>query len=211
MTASGDNGDAYSLILEAVDLGDLKPGQRLVETDLAERLGVSRTPVREALQRLETQGVVTREGRSLKVSTLDHDQLGELYEVRGVVEGLAARLAARHAAHEEIAVLRQMAEEDRELIGNPTALSLANRRFHRQLHKASRNRYLSQMLESMRRSMALVSSTTLGTPERGTEALDEHDAIVAAILARDETAAQLAAEKHISNAYRARLLLESER
>ena len=209
MNSGSDNGDAYSLILEAVDLGDLKPGQRLVETELAERLGVSRTPVREALQRLETQGVVTRDGRSLRVATLDHDQLGELYEVRGVVEGLAARLAARHAAPEEIAVLRQMAEEDRGLLGDPTALSLANRRFHRQLHRASHNRYLSQMLESMRRSMALISSTTLGSPGRGAEALDEHDSIVAAIAARDEHAAQEAAEKHISNAYRARLLLDS--
>ncbi|MFK7942281.1 MAG: GntR family transcriptional regulator [Paracoccaceae bacterium] len=211
MTGGADSGDAYSLILEAVDLGDLKPGQRLVETDLAERLGVSRTPVREALQRLETQGVVTRDGRSLRVATLDHDQLGELYEVRGVVEGLAAKLAARHAAPEEIAVLRQMAGDDRALLGDPTALSLTNRRFHRQLHRASHNRYLSQMLESMRRSMALISSTTLGSPGRGVEALDEHDAIVAAIAKRDENAAQLAAEKHISNAYRARLLLESER
>ena len=210
MSGQGDNGDAYSLILEAVDRGDLKPGQRLVETDLAERLGVSRTPVREALQRLETQGVVTREGRSLRVATLDHDQLGELYEVRGVVEGLAARLAARHAAPEEIQVLCEMVKADRALLGDPTALSLANRRFHRQLHRASHNRYLTQMLESMRRSMALISSTTLGTPGRGAESLEEHDVIVAAISERDEHAAQVAVEKHISNAYRARLLLETE-
>ena len=211
MTGQPENGDAYSLILEAVDRGDLKPGQRLVETDLAERLGVSRTPVREALQRLETQGVVTRDGRSLRVATLDHDQLGELYEVRGVVEGLAARLAARHAAPEEIAVLQEMVAADRDLLGDATALSLANRRFHRQMHRASHNRYLTQMLESMRRSMALITSTTLGTPGRGVESLDEHGAIVSAIASRDELAAQQAAEKHISNAYRARLLLESDR
>ena len=211
MSGGADNGDAYTLILEAIDRGDIKPGARLVETELAERLGVSRTPVREALQRLEAQDVVAREGRSLRVATLDHDQLGELYEVRGVVEGLAARLAARHAAPEEIEVLQQMVEADRALIGNPTALSLANRTFHRQLHRASHNRYLSQMLQGMRRTMALMSSTTLGTVERGTEALDEHARIVDAIAARDERAAQEAAEVHISNAYRTRLLLESGR
>ena len=204
-----DTGDAYSLILEAVDRGDLAPGQRLVETELAERLGVSRTPVREALQRLEAHGVVTREGRSLKVATLDHSELGELYEVRQVVEGLAARLAARHAAPEEVEVLRGMVEADRALLDDPTALALSNRRFHRQMHRASHNRYLIQMLESIRRSMVLLSSTTLISPGRGTESLAEHDRIVTAIEARDEGAAQAAAEAHISNAYRTRLTLES--
>lgn len=203
--------DAYSLILEAIDRGDLAPGQRLVETELAERLGVSRTPVREALSRLEAQGVLVRDGRSLRIATLDHDQLGELYEVRGVVEGLAARLAARHAAPEEIAVLAGMVEADRRIVGDAQALSLANRRFHRQLHRASHNRYLNQMLESMRRSLALISTTTLAAPGRGAEALDEHAAIVDAIARRDGAAAQEAAERHISNAYRTRLTLESGR
>ena len=89
--------DAYSLILDAIDAGLFKPGDRLVETDLAERFGVSRTPVREALQRLETQSLLTRDGRSLIVASLDHTQIAELYIVRAELEGLAARLAARHA------------------------------------------------------------------------------------------------------------------
>lgn len=211
MSANGDNGDAYTLILDLIDRGEIAPGARLVETELADRLGVSRTPVREALQRLEAQDVVARDGRSLRVATLDHDQLGELYEVRGVVEGLAARLAARHAAPEEIQVLQQMVEDDRALVGDATALALANRRFHRQLHRASHNRYLSQMLQGMRRTMALMSSTTLGTIERGAETVDEHNAIVEAIAARNESAAQAAAELHISNAYRTRLLQETGR
>lgn len=200
--------DAYALILAAIDRGELAPGQRLVETDLADRLGVSRTPVREALQRLEAHGVVAREGRSLRVATLDHDQLGELYEVRGHVEGLAAKLAARHAAPEEIALLRQMVEADRALVDEPQALAQSNRRFHGMLHRASHNRYLSQMLDRMRRSMVLLSSTTLARPGRGASSVDEHDRIVAAIEARDETTAQAAAEAHISNAYRMRLVLE---
>ena len=142
-------------------------------------------------------------------STLDHSELGELYEVRQVVEGLAARLAARHAAPEEIEVLRGMVEADRALLDDPTALALSNRRFHRQLHRASHNRYLIQMLESIRRSMVLLSSTTLISPGRGKESLAEHDRIVSAIEAREEGQAQAAAETHISNAYRTRLTLES--
>jgi DNA-binding GntR family transcriptional regulator len=98
--------DAYTLILEAIDGGLYKPGDRLVESELAERLGVSRTPVREALQRLETQSMLTRDGRSLIVASLDHNQLAELYAVRTELEGLAARLAARMRRPEEIRVLR---------------------------------------------------------------------------------------------------------
>jgi DNA-binding GntR family transcriptional regulator len=82
---------------------------------------VSRTPIREALQRLETQGVVSRDGRSLVVSSLDHDQLGELYVVRAELEGLAARLAAQHAAPEEIRVLWEMVEKDASSSTGPTS------------------------------------------------------------------------------------------
>ena len=106
--------DAYTLILEAIEAGVYKPGDRLVESELAERLGVSRTPVREALQRLETQAMLSRDGRSLIVASLDHNQLAELYAVRTELEGLAARLAARHATDEEIRVLRAMAQEARQ-------------------------------------------------------------------------------------------------
>jgi len=99
--------DAYALILEAIDVGVYKPGDRLVESELADRFGVSRTPIREALQRLETQSLLSRDGRSLVVASLDHNQLSELYVVRSELEGLAARLAASHATVEEMKVLRR--------------------------------------------------------------------------------------------------------
>ena len=98
-------------MLEAIDQGEFRPGDRLVESELADRFGVSRTPIREALQRLETQAVLARDGRSLVVSSLDHDQLGELYVVRAELEGLAARLAAQHAAPEEVRVLWEMVRQ----------------------------------------------------------------------------------------------------
>ncbi len=203
-------GDVYQLILDAIDGGELPGGARLIETELAERFGVSRTPVREALKRLEAQGVAAAQGRRLVVASLDHDQLGELYEVRGVVEGLAARLAARHAAPEEIAVLRGMVEADRALAGRPGELARANKRFHRQMHRASHNRYLDQMLQGMRRSLALLSTTSLSAPGRGAESVAEHDAIIRAIEARDEDAADVAARRHISNAYVSRLKIIAE-
>ncbi|WP_138935646.1 GntR family transcriptional regulator [Roseovarius arcticus] len=201
--------DAYSLILGAIDMGDFRPGDRLVESDLAERFGVSRTPIREALQRLETQSLLTRDGRSLIVASLDHNQRAELYVVRAALEGLAASLAARHAAPEEVAVLRGMVEQDRALIGDPAQMARANRRFHKQIHLASHNRFLVQQLDLVHRSMALMATTSLAAEGRTEVALAEHDAIVGAIEAGDAEAAHDALKAHISKAFMTRLELES--
>ncbi|KMW56777.1 putative regulator PutR for proline utilization, GntR family [Candidatus Rhodobacter oscarellae] len=203
--------DAYGLILEAIDVGQYRPGERLVENELAERFGVSRTPIREALQRLETQGLLTRDGRSLIVASLDHNQLAELYIVRAELEGLAARLAARHATVEEVKVLGDMVEEDRALIGDPSALSRANRRFHTQIHLASHNRYLVQQLNLVHRSMALLASTSLAAEGRGEDALAEHANIVEALREGDGEAAEAALKVHISKAYETRLKLDAAR
>jgi DNA-binding GntR family transcriptional regulator len=209
--AEGKQGqrDAYEMILDAIDTGTYKPGDRLVENELAERFGVSRTPIREALQRLETQSLLTRDGRSLIVASLDHSQLAELYAVRAELEGLAASLAAQHAAPEEIRVLREMVEDDRQLLNNPAALARANRRFHKQLHLASHNRYLVQQLDLVHRSMALLATTSLAAEGRSEDAIAEHDAIVTAIEARDQDAARLALRKHISRAFETRIKLDS--
>lgn len=201
--------DAYTLILEAIDEGVYRPGDRLVESELAERFGVSRTPVREALQRLETQSMLTRDGRSLIVASLDHNELAELYAVRTELEGLAARLAARHATDEEIHVLQDMAREDRALMGDPQALSRANRRFHHQIHLASHNRFLVQQLDLVHRSMALLATTSFAAVGREEVALAEHDAIVAAIAAHDGDAAYRALKAHISKAFETRLKIDA--
>jgi DNA-binding GntR family transcriptional regulator len=199
------------MIIEAIDRGVYRPGDRLVESDLAERFGMSRTPVREALQRLETQSLLTRDGRSLIVASLDHDQIAELYAVRTELEALAARLAAQHAAREEIAVLRAMVEEDRQLLGDASALSRANRRFHGQIHRASHNRYLVQQLGMVHRTMALMATTSLAADGRGQTALDEHAAIVDAIADRDGHRAAEALRQHLSVAFEVRLREEAQR
>ncbi|WP_278921289.1 MULTISPECIES: GntR family transcriptional regulator [Pseudophaeobacter] len=197
--------DAYSLILEAIDVGVYKPGDRLVESDLAEKFGVSRTPIREALQRLETQSLLERDGRSLIVASLDHNQMAELYMVRRELEGLAASLAARHATEEEVRVLQDMVDADDALVDMPSDLAKANRRFHEQIHLASHNRYLVQQLNLVHRSMALMATTSLAAEGRGEIAQAEHKRIVAAIQARDEEAAGQALKDHISVAFMTRL------
>ena len=203
--------DAYSLILDAIDVGTYRPGDRLVESELAERFGVSRTPVREALQRLETQSLLARDGRSLIVASLDHNQTAELYAVRGELEGLAARLAARNATPEEVRVLRDMVEEDDALVHDPSALSRANRRFHKQVHLSSHNRYLVQQLDLVYRSMALMATTSLAAKGRGEIAQAEHRLIVERIAARDEDGANDALRAHISLAFVTRLKQEAAR
>lgn len=203
--------DAYTLILEAIERGDYRPGDRLVESELADRFGVSRTPIREALQRLETQSMLTRDGRSLVVAALDHHQMAELYVVRAELEGLAARLAARHATPEEVHVLEEMAAADRALLGDPQALSRANRRFHAQIHRASHNAFLIQQLDLVHRSMALLATTSLAVEGRGAAALGEHEAIVAAIARGDGPAAEAALKAHISKAYETRLRVDARR
>jgi DNA-binding GntR family transcriptional regulator len=197
--------DAYTLILEAIDVGMYRPGDRLVESDLAEQFGVSRTPIREALQRLETQSLLERDGRSLIVASLDHNQMAELYVVRRELEGLAARLAARHATNEEVLVLEEMVQADNALVNDPLALSRANRRFHEQIHLASHNRYLVQQLDLVHRTMALMATTSLAAHGRGEIAQSEHAGIVAAIAARDEEKAAEALREHISVAFMTRL------
>ncbi|MGV6848376.1 MAG: GntR family transcriptional regulator [Marinibacterium sp.] len=203
--------DAYSQILDAIDMGVFRPGDRLVENDLADRFGMSRTPVREALQRLETQSLLERDGRSLIVAALDHNQMAELYVVRRELEGLAARLAARQATDEEIRVLRDMVAEDDGLIDDPAALARANRRFHRQIHLASHNRYLVQQLDLVHRTMVLMDTTSLAERGRSETAQGEHADIVNAIAARDEAAAEATLKEHISVAYMTRLKREAAR
>ena len=202
--------DAYDLILEAIDTGIYKPGDRLVESELADRFGVSRTPIREALQRLETQSLLTRDGRSLIVASLDHSQLAELYVVRGELEGLAARLAARHATPEEVRVLRDMLDADHALVNDPHAMSRANRRLHKQIHLASHNRFLVQQLDLVHRSMALLASTSIAADGRSQDTLKEHAMIVEAIEAGDGEAADRALRDHISKAFVIRLRLDAE-
>nr|WP_282572012.1 GntR family transcriptional regulator [Roseomonas acroporae] len=197
------------MLLAAIDEGTLPAGTRLREEDLAERFRISRTPIREALRRLETIGLVTHEPHhGAVVATLDHGRTVELYHMREVLEGTAAQLAAIHATPAEVEILHEMVERDRALVEDPPALAASNRRFHRQLHLAARNRYLDVMLENLRLSLALLRGTTLARPMRGLASVEEHAAIVAAIDARDPAGAETAARRHIHNAFKARIQLD---
>ena len=106
-------------------------------------------------------------------------------------------------------MLRDMLEDDKELIGDPAALSRANRRFHKQIHLASHNRFLVQQLDLVHRSMALLSTTSIAAEGRGEQTLEEHAAIVSAIEAGDGDAAYKSLRDHISEAFVTRLKLDA--
>ncbi len=202
--------EAYDLLLTDIEDGNLPPGTRLREAELAERLAISRTPVREALKRLELQGLVVHEPHhGAVVAALEYGQVTEMYLLREVLEGTAARLAAQHATTVEIGVLERLVETDRGLLDQPKRMAQTNRRFHQQVRDTARNRYLGNALETLRLSLALLAGTTLGAPGRAAQAVAEHGAIVARIAARDPEGAEQAARQHILNAFRTRVELHS--
>jgi DNA-binding GntR family transcriptional regulator len=204
--------DAYERLLSEIEEGGLPPGTRLREAELAERLAISRTPVREALKRLELQGLVTHEPHhGAVIASLEYSQVTELYLLREILEGSAARLAAQYATETEIGILQRMVDKDRTLVDQPRQLAQANRLFHQQIRDTARNRYVSAALENLRLSLALLAGTTLGAPGRGTNSVEEHAVIVARIAARDCDGAEASARRHIVNAFRTRIELQQNR
>lgn len=199
---------AYARLKEAIQAGELKPGQRIREVEMAARLSMSRTPVREALRRLEADGLLTfAPYRGMVIAELDHQAVMELYQMREVLEGTAAALAARHASEAEIAVLRDIMAGDPGDDADPYRLAQHNRQFHGALYRGAHNRYLLKTLNVLRDAMALLGMTTLSLTGRSDTAREEHAAIVAAVEARDPAVAEQAARAHIRAAQRARIRL----
>lgn len=198
--------EIYAKLVDGIEEGSLPPGTRLRETELAKLYGVSRTPIREGLKRLESQGLAIHEPNcGMVVATLDHDQLNELYIIRAVLEGTAARLAAQHATKAEVEILQEMVEADRANADDAQALSASNRIFHRRLIAASHNRFLVSQIDHMKQSLLLLGGTTFTDPQRRKAAIDEHSAIAEAVAKRDSATADILARQHIEASHKARL------
>ena len=199
---------AYGRLKEAIQAGDLTPGQRIRENEMASWLEMSRTPVREALRRLEADGLLTfAPYRGMVISELDHQAVMELYSMREVLEGTAAGLAARHASDAEIAVLKDIVAGELDDAADPRRIASHNKHFHGALYRAAHNRYLLKTLNVLSDAMALLGMTTMAITGRSETAHGEHLAVVAAIEARDPSAAEAAMRDHIRMAQRARLRL----
>jgi DNA-binding GntR family transcriptional regulator len=200
---------AYELLREAIATSKLKPGDRVLESELAAMLNMSRTPIREAIAALEAEGLVSIDGaRGRVVTKLDYQSVMELYAVREVLEAAAGGLAARNASDMEIVALRDMLEmEERLLDDDESRLGDHNRRFHEAIYYCSHNRYILKMLEYIQTGMLLLEPVGSVGRDRRETAMLEHKGIVDAIERRDPVAAEATIRNHVRRSQQARIKL----
>ena len=190
---------AYDTILGAILNRKVRSGQRLAEIPVARAISLGRTPVREALMRLEADGFVASEPRvGLVVASNTLETISEIYEVREVLEGFAARLAARYARPSDIFAIEQIYNESASLTEKHDTLQLRllNTRFHQAINAAARNDQLSRTLRQLVNRLRLSPVSIYDSPGRAEAVLKEHRALLDAIIARDEEAATRLAAEH---------------
>lgn len=196
----------YAVIKRAILEGHLAPGHRFTEEKLAEQLGVSRTPLREALRRLENEGFISVYiGRYAEVATIQHEELVEEYALREVIEGYAAKLAARHYTRDDIQTMSfhiqrmvDALEQD-----DMQAVVAANADFHMAIVEATKNRKIKEVMSALWKSMLMLSNSSLQNKNWANESIKQHYEILMAIEARDVELAGELAQEHIKRALRA--------
>lgn len=187
----------YQHLSRAIREGRFQQGDRIREDDVARSLGVSRTPVREALRRLQARGLLDfGSGRGLGIVELSRTQVLELYAMRELLEGAAARLAAQYATSTEVGYMRHLLGQFRES-KDPQQLTAIDRAFHSAIRDAAHNRYMVRALNDLNEAAALLRGTTLSIFGRPETADIEHRAILDAIEKGDPNTAEIEARAHI--------------
>ena len=196
----------YERIKDAIMAGELTPGQPMVETALAEWCEVSRTPIREALTRLEQDGLLIRSDRGLIVRERSPEEILDIYETRIMLEAAAARAAASRRSHIDVIIMQRNAQRLDEVDPSDEAAMVdGNREFHRSLWRASHNESLIDLLDRLNSHLARYPEATLSRPGRWAQANAEHLAIVDAIDRQDLDAAHELATQHFATARDLRL------
>jgi DNA-binding GntR family transcriptional regulator len=202
----------FRSLCQALRAGIYRPGDRLREEEVAQRLKVSRTPVREAFGRLLAKGFVEPAGgRGLIVRSLDTAEVLELYAMREILEGAAARLAAQHASLPEIDALKDLEQAFEANLDDPVEMARLNQVFHETIFRAARNRYLDSALQELQDGISLLGSTTFSVGGRPSTAAEEHRGLIDAIASRNPDLAEKLARTHIQEALRSRLRLMQNR
>ena len=192
----------FDALREAILSGTLKPGDRLMEVQLAEEMGVSRTPVREAIRKLELEGLVVMVPRKgAYVSGLSLKDAADLFEIRQSLEGLAASLAAERITDEEIKMLedsfKQLVEATKSQVVEDIMKKDAD--FHQVLFNATRNDRLTQIISNLKEQIDRFRLKSFSNPSRMKSILKEHKNILDAIKDRDTDRAEKLAKQHIEN------------
>lgn len=199
----------YDRIRDAILSGAFSDGRLLSENSLAAEFGTSRTPVREALHRLEDERLISRGPRGAVVRATSPEEILDIYEVRITLEGSAADAAARRSTPLDLARLRARLQEMHEL-DTPSDRASSNRAFHAALWAASHSPTLVDLLERLDVHLHRYPTSTLDDDERWNAALAEHDALVDAIARADAAAARAVAEQHMSAARDVRLRMAAQ-
>ena len=192
----------YSSLHEAIVAGELSPGERLIEEELAERLGCSRGAVREAILRLGHEGLVVRErNRGARVRRFTLDEAVEILEARAALESVAAGHAALRRTEADAQELRSLVDEMGELqaAGELLAASERNAAMHRRILEISRHRTARDICGRLNSQMVRFQFRTVLVPGRSSRSLAEHERIVSAIEARDRAGAEHAMREHLTN------------
>lgn len=187
-------------IAESVFSGELAPGTRLDEQQLAQRFAVSRTPVREAIRLLATSGLIeVKPRRGAFVATVSPTELEELFVAMGELEATCARLAAMSMAPTERRRLQMLHERMKELAGqeDTAAFAEANHAFHTMLYAGAHNIVIADMTSALRRRLAPYRRVQFKLEGRPPRSHHEHDAVVQAIVAGDANAAHAAMLEHV--------------
>jgi len=193
----------YSILSKAIFRGDLKPGQRLVESKLAKLMKVSRTPVREAIIELIQKGLaVPSPPKGVKVAPLPTTkELNEFYDISSVLRGLAARKAACNITPQEIKHLQEIITESEQSLreGSLEEIFKLNKKFHQTIEKSCNNKELIFLLDNVYERSRERFSEILSRKKRQKESIEEHKIILEAIIKKDEELAEQLMKKHIEN------------
>lgn len=202
--------DLYEELRNAIVTGRYAAGQVLSENALAAEFGKSRTPVREALHRLEIESLVERSPRGVRVRASSPEEILDIYEVRITLEGAAAKAAAERATEFDRTLLRSAHQAMLDADDTPEAKAATNRRFHEAVWTASHNSTLVDLLHRLNIHLVRYPSTTLTHGDRWEAVLREHEELLGAIEARDGEAARRIAEHHMFGAREVRLRMYAE-
>lgn len=200
--------DVHARLQNDIVTGVFSPGAQLVEVALAERYKVSRTPVREALRRLEADGLVEQFTRGYRVSQHSPQDILDLYDVRIALEQVAAKSAAERRTAFDLARLNRAQTALADAVASENSVRAASacaHAFHADLWQATHNKTLVSSLESLERRITAFSGSTLDAPGRGAEILAEHQGIVAAVEAGDAVTAGRLNQEHMARSREIRL------
>jgi len=194
----------YERLHGAITSGEMAPGAPVIEAEIAARLGLSRTPVREALRRLESEGMLEpRGGRGSVVRELQREEVDCVFEIREALESLAARRASRHMGARDYAELDRLVERMRAHVDEPEEMERLDTTFHDRILAHADGVRLKRMLGDLRAEIMPWRAIALGIAERRAGTVEEHAAMLAAMRTRDEPAIAAATSRHIANTHAA--------